>query len=495
MSFESREAAIRVTGAGKCYRVYSSPSSRLKEALAARTRGLFGLEQHAGSNEFWALRDVSFEVPKGEAFGVIGRNGSGKSTLLQMITGVLNPTEGSIETVGRIAALLELGSGFNPEFTGRENVYLNGMLLGLSRAEIDHRFDGIAAFADIGEHLDRPIKTYSSGMLVRLAFAVQVQIEPEILIIDEALAVGDALFQKRCFSRINRLVDDGVTILFVSHDQEMVRTLTRRAILLHDGRMMSLGSSSQTLLAYRRLINQEESKYFASLSSKGLVLPGVAPSASEPPPGDDSSTGGEPTPVPADTGPSPMGADTSAAEPETAQPAVLAREPGAEDADKTSFGVGYAHVEHVTTHDETGEVCSVFYPGDRIRIRVACRSEEALDRLNVSLRIRSREGIKVYSWGTLNQDMQVHAGRATGSAFWNRRVEKGEEFAVWFECDCSLGPGFYEIQAAISHEAEPDYSRQTILHWRDEAAFFQVFMDPKAYFFGGNFDLRMSARW
>ena len=215
---------------------------------------------------YWALRDISFEIRKGEAFGVIGRNGSGKSTLLQLITGTLAPTTGTVSTYGRVAALLELGSGFNPEFTGSDNIYLNAMLLGMARDEIDARFDKIAAFADIGAYLDQPVKTYSSGMLVRLAFAVQVQIEPDILIIDEALAVGDALFQKRCFGRIEKLLSDGVTLLFVSHDQESVRTLTSRAILLNGGRAMTLGPSSQVLLAYRKLLHEEESEYFARLA-------------------------------------------------------------------------------------------------------------------------------------------------------------------------------------------------------------------------------------
>ncbi|MGS7840029.1 ABC transporter ATP-binding protein, partial [Stenotrophomonas maltophilia] len=166
--------------------------------------------------EFWALRDIDFEVKRGEAVGIVGRNGSGKSTLLQIITGTLSPTTGEVRTSGRIAALLELGSGFNHEYSGRENVYLNGALLGLTPAEIDEKFDAIAGFADIGDHLEQPVKTYSSGMLVRLAFAVQVQLRPDILIVDEALAVGDALFQKRCFQQIERLVSDGVSLLFVS---------------------------------------------------------------------------------------------------------------------------------------------------------------------------------------------------------------------------------------------------------------------------------------
>ncbi|KOO83793.1 ABC transporter ATP-binding protein [Stenotrophomonas maltophilia] len=470
--------SIRVEDLGKCYQIYPNPATRMKQALANRVHGALGRTPPKYFSEFWALRDIGFEVPRGEAFGVIGRNGSGKSTLLQLITGVLTPTQGSVQTRGRIAALLELGSGFNPEFSGRENVYLNGMLLGLSRAEIDARFDGIAAFADIGEHLERPIKTYSSGMLVRLAFAVQVQIDPDILIIDEALAVGDALFQKRCFARINRLADDGVTILFVSHDQETVRTVTRRSLLLHQGRAIAMGTSSETLRAYRRLINNEESKYFASLAERHIVVEGIDPSAD-----------GNEVALPASVMPS---EDVPVA-PDSATEDVTATE--VPEIDETSTGTGHALVQRVVTLDEAGEPCAVFYPGEKVRIQIQFKAQVDLKNLNVSLRIRNREGLKIYSWGTLNQDMQVAAGVSQAPVFWERKFDKGEEASALFDFVCPLGPGFYEIQAIISHEGQPDYSDQTILHWKDEAAFFQVFLDQKAYHFGGSFDLRMSATW
>jgi len=499
MSFDKDNVAIRVGNLGKCYQVYPTPSSRLKQAISSRAGRVFGWQPRKYSAEFWALRNIDFEIPKGEAFGVIGRNGSGKSTLLQLITGVLNPTEGFVETRGRIAALLELGSGFNPEFTGRENVYLNGMLLGLSRAEIDRRFDSIAAFADIGEHLERPIKTYSSGMLVRLAFAVQVQIDPDILIIDEALAVGDALFQKRCFARINRLVDDGVTILFVSHDQETVRTVTRRALLLHEGGAVALGSSSETLLAYRRLINREESKYFASLAQHNLVMDGVSLDVRDEkqPSNDVDATAVEANAVVDASGGASvakMGVSGEVAATPLQDLAVVP-EVQASEADEKSFGAGYAVVAKVTTFDSAGEQSAVFYPGETVKIQVDCHSEVALKNLNVSVRIRNREGVKVYSWGTLNQDMRVYAGSMHGPTFWDRQIGAGENFSVWFEFVCPLGPGFYEIQGAISHEGSPDYSDQTILHWKDEAAFFQVFMDQKTYYFGGSFDLKMHSTW
>lgn len=237
----SSDIAIRVQNLSKCYPIYDAPRDRLKQFVVPRLQGLVGRKTAKQYfREFWALRDVSFEVKKGETVGIIGRNGSGKSTLLQIICGTLNPTKGGVETRGRIAALLELGAGFNPEFTGRENVYLNAAVLGLSNEEIDTRFDEIAAFADIGDFIERPVKTYSSGMMVRLAFAVAIHVDPEILIVDEALSVGDAYFQAKCAHRIRSIISKGVTVLFVSHDTASVKSLCSRAILLDSGRSLFL---------------------------------------------------------------------------------------------------------------------------------------------------------------------------------------------------------------------------------------------------------------
>ena len=246
----SSEIAIKVENLSKCYQIYEQPRDRLKQFILPRLMQMADRSPRQYYREFWALKDVSFEIKKGETVGIIGRNGSGKSTLLQMICGTLNPTSGSIETNGRIAALLELGSGFNPEFTGRENVYLNGALLGLSKDEIDERFDAIIAFADIGKFIDQPVKTYSSGMYVRLAFAIQANVEPDILIVDEALAVGDAYFVHRCMLRFHELQRSGTTILFVSHDATAVRNLCARAIWLNNGCLIENGSSSKVVDAY-----------------------------------------------------------------------------------------------------------------------------------------------------------------------------------------------------------------------------------------------------
>lgn len=209
MSFDDA-AILAVEGVGKCFELYDRPIHRLWQTAWMGRRTFY--------REFWALRDINFTVRRGECVGIVGRNGSGKSTLLQIIAGTLAPTTGQVRVNGRVTALLELGSGFNPEFTGRENVYLNAAILGIPRAEVDARYDEILDFAGIGDFIGQPVKTYSSGMMVRLAFAVQVMVEPDIFIVDEALAVGDAAFQRKCYARLDRLVDNGMTLLLVTHD-------------------------------------------------------------------------------------------------------------------------------------------------------------------------------------------------------------------------------------------------------------------------------------
>jgi len=250
------EVAIRVQGLGKCYQIYENPRDRLKQFIVPRLRRLFRRPPKQYFREFWALNDVSFEVKKGETVGIIGRNGSGKSTLLQMICGTLHPTSGNIQTNGRIAALLELGSGFNPEFTGRENVYMNASVLGLSTEEIDSRFDDIAAFADIGEFIEYPVKTYSSGMFVRLAFAVIAHVDADILVIDEALAVGDAVFTQKCMRYIRDFQKRG-TLLFVSHDIGSVQNLCKDGVWLGDGSIQMIGASKVVAEAYLQYTLQE----------------------------------------------------------------------------------------------------------------------------------------------------------------------------------------------------------------------------------------------
>jgi lipopolysaccharide transport system ATP-binding protein len=254
----SSNPAICVRGLSKCYEIYAQPQDRLKQSIHPRLQRLIGIPPRTYYREFWALRDVSFEVNKGEAVGIIGRNGAGKSTLLQIIAGTLTPTTGSVAVDGTVAALLELGSGFNPEFTGRENVCLSASMLGLSQEEIDERFGEIAAFADIGDFLEQPAKTYSSGMLMRLAFAVNTCINPEILIVDEALSVGDAPFQSKCFKRLRKLISDGTSILFVSHDISTVRSICSKALWVKNGRTELWGEAKFVAKEYERFCWQEQ---------------------------------------------------------------------------------------------------------------------------------------------------------------------------------------------------------------------------------------------
>lgn len=242
------DIAISVRNVSKCYKVFDSQGARLRHALWPKKR--------SGMHEIWALQDINFEIKRGESVAIIGRNGGGKSTLLEILTGTLTSTTGEVRVLGRVSALLELGSGFNPEYTGRDNVVLNGLLLGLTREEILRRFDEIVAFAEIGDALDRPVKTYSSGMMMRLAFAVQVLTDPDILVIDEALSVGDFFFQQKCFSHIRSLREKGVTLVFVSHDMGTVRDICSRAIYLKRGRLQFAG---ETRLAIRQYLAEGNS--------------------------------------------------------------------------------------------------------------------------------------------------------------------------------------------------------------------------------------------
>jgi len=438
---------VRVEGVGKCYHIYDRPQDRLKQAFFRWRRTYH--------REFWALRDVSFEVGRGEAVGIVGRNGSGKSTLLQIIAGTLTPTTGSVHVAGRVAALLELGSGFNHDFTGRENVYLNGAVLGLSKREIDDRFDAIAGFADIGDFLDQPVKTYSSGMLVRLAFAVQVQLEPDLLIVDEALAVGDALFQKRCYQRLEELRSGGVTILFVSHDQESVRTLTSRAVLLHHGSVRAMGTAAEVVLDYRRLLHDEERAYFQHAADR-LRRPAPRPA---------------PAVAPA------VGADVDASHARS---------------DRLSFGALEAEVVDVRVTGAHGEEKTLFYPGEPIRIEIACMLHRDLDHLNIAFRLRNKQGVKVTSWGTLNDDIRNWSRAEGRPATWDRSFRKGQVVRAVFEGPCILGPNLYEVQATVTQELDPHYKSQRILHWRDEAAFFHTGQSAAQYSFGGVCDLGLA---
>lgn len=431
MSFD--DIAICVEGVSKRFELFNKPSDQLKQFLLPRVQRYLRIKQRQYFNEFYALRDVTFSVKKGEAFGIIGRNGSGKSTLLQIITGTLTPTTGAVALHGRVGALLELGSGFNPEFTGRENIYLNGSLLGLTRQQIDQKFDYIASFADIGLHLDQPIKTYSSGMIVRLAMAVQTQIEPDILIVDEALAVGDALFQKRCYRQIEKLLSNGCTLIFVSHDQEIVRSLTSRALFLNNGQVVKYGQTSEALFAYREFLQKQEEAAFYDLQMRTNQT---------------------------------LSAQTQ---------------------DK-SYGSKEVEILSVKILGVDGSPQSVFYAGDVISINVECICHVEIENLNIAFRVLTKEGIKVTTWGTLNEDISKYDTNIEDT-FWIKRFSQGDRFIVTFEGACHLGANFYEVQVVVAREHDRYYANQQVLHWLDEAQHFNVILRPQQYVFDGVCDM------
>lgn len=420
----SSEIAISVEDLTKTYRIFGHPGDRIKQALT--------LGRMRFHTEFTALQDVSFQVKKGETVGIIGRNGSGKSTLLQLVCGILKPTSGKVEVNGRVSALLELGSGFNPEFTGRENVYFQGALTGLSHVQMQDRFDEIVRFADIGEFIDQPVRTYSSGMFVRLAFAVAVYVEPDILIIDEALAVGDALFQKRCHARIRQMQKNGLTVVLVSHDHELVRNLTSRALLLAEGKPLFWGNTREATYRYRKTLFEEEAIRLAQEEAMA-----IQPRAS-------------------------MHNDQ-----------------------ESQYGIGGARILGLRILGSDGEPRLSFHPGEPIILEIEVLVERHLDKLNVSVVIRTLQGLKVYSWGTFNQDISAWAGGAAREIFWEKSFEPNEVFVTTVSLRGNLGAGTYEVQAVVSRELDRQYGSQQVLHWRDEMGLFRVVMNPREYVFGG----------
>ncbi len=426
------ELAISAENLTKTFRVFGHPGDRIKQALT------FG--QMRFHRDFTALRDVSFEVKKGETVGIIGRNGSGKSTLLQLICGILKPTSGSVTVNGRISALLELGAGFNPEFTGSENVYFQGALTGLSRLQMENRFDEIAAFADIGEFIDQPVRTYSSGMFLRLAFAVAVHVEPDILIIDEALAVGDALFQKRCHARIRQMQKSGLTVVLVSHDHELVRNLTSRALLLAQGKALFWGNTREATYQYRKTLFEEEAIRLAQ-------------------------------------------EEATATQPQASM----------SNDEESQYGIGGARILGLRILGNDGEPRISFRPGEPIILEIEVVVESPLDQLNVSVVIRTLQGLKVYSWGTFNQDIAAWAGTAARDIFWEKSFAPGEAFVTIVSLRGNLGAGTYEVQAVVSRELDKRYGSQQVLHWRDEMGLFRVEMDAGEYVFGGICDLQGEA--
>jgi len=373
--------AICVEGISKQYRIYRQPADRLKEMMS---RGRWKTHR-----EFWALREISFEVERGTTFGIVGPNGSGKSTLLQIIAGTLQPTHGSVRHTGRIAALLELGAGFNTEFTGIENVLMNASLMGFSRSETEAMLPEIERFAEIGDFIYQPVKTYSSGMYVRLAFATAITAVPQILIVDEALAVGDAVFQHRCTRRIKEMQESGMTILFVSHDPGAIRALCSRAVLLHSGHVEAIGKPTDVLNRYQKLIMAREEAYEAG-----------APAAEE-----DQSI--------------------AAADEGVSRAAYVYR-----------HGDGSAQILRAELLNATHHPIELVESGEPVLLRLRVRFNAAVEAPVCGFLLRNRHGIHLYGTNTELQPADFGP------------VEPGQVVEVIFAFNCWLAPDTYSVTVA-----------------------------------------------
>lgn len=401
------QKSITCTSVSKSFKLYSNSSDRVKEAFHP-----FRKKFH---EDFFALKDVSFDVSKGETFGIVGKNGSGKSTLLQIICGILQPTSGSISTSGRISALLELGAGFNPEFTGIENVYLNGSILGLSRKEIDDRLDRILAFADIGEFVHQAVKTYSSGMYVRLAFSVMANIDPEIFVVDEALAVGDAYFVHRCMNRFRDLQEKGTTILFVTHDVGSIKRLCSRALWLHEGKMKMIGSSVETADSYiEHLFGIEKSETKKQESTT----------------------------------------EESTEETKEATSLFPLKETGIPNVDNR-LGTGEIICIGIKTYDINGRPVSELDHGSRVNLRASFQnvSSEDQDSWTIGYIVRDFKGLDIASTNALEEGAIIPPLKA------------GEVFTVSFVIDLPfLYPGNYSFSPSVSLVRDtPDNGKDHII--------------------------------
>jgi homopolymeric O-antigen transport system ATP-binding protein len=427
----SCDYAIRVRNVGKSYQIYERPADRLKQFLWRGRRRFY--------REFWALRDVTFDVRSGSVVGVVGRNGSGKSTLLQLVCGTLTPTAGTVERRGRVAALLELGSGFNPEFTGRENIFLYGAVLGLSEAEIRERLERITEFADIGEFLDLPVKIYSSGMHVRLAFSVAINVDPDVLVIDEALAVGDARFQQRCLTKLRELQHRGVSMLFVSHDAEAVKRLCDHVVVLQDGMVINCGDAPAMANWYLALTTVDY-----DLDRLRLMQEAAAAR--------DAST-------------TEMTPQTEATASQPAASMNLPSPQGASFSESTYFrhGDGSCRITDSYLTDAAGRRTDVVTLGDRVSAVVEVEFLSDQIRHLVGVVIRDRLGTTVIGINSWQERIELP------------EVRDGDRFRYRFTIPIDLRPGYYSVSPSVAYH-------QDIQEWMDaiENAFiFRVVDDDR----------------
>jgi len=398
---------IQVQHLAKKYRIYSRPWDKLRE--------LFGWRSAKLRREFWALEDVSFELESGHTLGIIGQNGSGKSTLLQILAGIMFQTRGDCFVSGQGSALLELGSGFNPEFTGRENVFMNGAILGLDTQQMEKRFDRIAAFAEIGDFMDQPVKTYSSGMFMRLAFAVAVNVDPDILLVDEALSVGDLIFQHRCMHRMNHLRESGKTIILVTHDLDAVTKFCDRALLLDGGRLLEDGKPEMVVQKYRAMMFERERRYGGF---EGTVIPESVETVAE------------------------------------KEMPVARFIPNIDH----RFGNGEAVLLGIELLDASGRAASEFTGGQTVIIRISAQVKDDIEQPIVGYTIRDRLGVQVSSSNT------SYVGQPLPPARKDQIITS--DFRVKFP---ELAPGSYSISPAI---AKGSVQRHDMCDWIDNALVF-----------------------
>lgn len=456
----SSDTVIQVEKLSKAYTIWSSPAARLHGPVLGRVgqwpflpagiRQLCRHLSHESFRNFYALSDVSFEVRKGESVAVIGLNGSGKSTLLQMLAGTLEPTEGAVALKGRVAALLELGSGFNPEFTGRENVVLNATILGLKSDEIEERFPKIAEFADIGEFIEQPVKTYSSGMVVRLAFAVLTQVEPDILIIDEALAVGDFLFQQKCYDCLREFQRKGCTFLFVSHAMGTVLDLCSRAILLEKGRMTYDGPAKEAVGLYEA---HSIKSMFKNAPAMRVVHEGEKPRAATTATGAESGDGGEAKPA--------AGAD-----------------------DVSGVVTDDVELRSVRVLDANGQEKEHVVSGETIRLSISILCKRHLHDPHVGFKLRDYLGRVVFETNTLCMN------RRPGS------VAEGEVLAADFEFMLPLSEGDYSVTVGAGEGGVGNTTLREALLYLHETRTISVVRNPDAILWSGmvNLDPQVSFR-
>lgn len=404
----SSDAVISVRGLGKAYAMYERPHHRLLELVR-------GVQDGRWRRSHDALRDVSFEVRRGETVGIVGRNGSGKSTLLQILCGTLAPSVGTVEVRGRVAALLELGAGFNPEFSGRENVFLNGTVLGLTRDEVASRFESIVAFADIGDFIEQPVRTYSSGMFVRLAFAVAISVDPDILIVDEALSVGDEAFQRKCFARIEQLRRQGATVLFVSHASNTVVEVCDRAIWLDRGRILMDGGPKDVVAQYQRFAHAPDDK---REQIRRWLVDGEGDGSFAPPLRVGSAT-------PDRHSPEDHGLHEEAFDPTLiAPPTAVYENRGATIEDP-----------HITTLQ--GRRVNLLYPGRRYRYEYHVTFERPAFGVRFGMMIRTVTGVEIGGAVSSSAEEALEC------------VDAGECVKVSFEFDCRLLPAAYFLNAGV----------------------------------------------